>query len=222
STPWDVLFPYDKIHHKAENLPLSISRFGFFWGTYSYFIHRDVVADLLRICRYITAPLDEVLVAIGLKKRIKLLCIDTDWFRFDQSASISFVARKQTVIDYVDNYVVWSDEEIEEVRIIMHYLSAVASEVDVKIFLHAGTLLGAIRHGKIMNWDDDVDLMIDKKDSKALLDRIIRDKKYNITKWIWKTTGKAYYKVWKPGGYKVEGFEYTFPFVDIWIVETDR
>ncbi|WP_222867857.1 hypothetical protein, partial [Sphingobacterium phlebotomi] len=25
-----------------------------------------------------------------------------------------------------------------------------------------------------------------------------------------------------PGGYKVEGFEYTFPFVDIWIVETDR
>ncbi|TYR31246.1 hypothetical protein FXV77_21370, partial [Sphingobacterium phlebotomi] len=25
STPWDVLFPYDKIHHKAENLPLSIS-----------------------------------------------------------------------------------------------------------------------------------------------------------------------------------------------------
>lgn len=220
--PWDVLFPYDKIHHTSENLPISVSRFGFFWGTYSYFVHRKGIPNLLHICRSIAAPLDELLLVNGIKKKITLQCVQTDWFKFDQLRSISFLARTKSVNSYVNNYAVWNEQELEEVQTLLKYISSTATEIGVKVFLHAGSLLGAIRHGKIMDWDDDVDLMINERDSDKLINSILHHNKYRVTKWYWLKTGKVYYKIWKPGGYKVEGYEYTFPFIDIWTVEIDR
>lgn len=219
---WEVFFPYDKIHFTENNYPVSVSRFGFFWGTYCYCVNRDSVRELITYFQSIDSPLDEQLLTRAINKDLRFICAETDWFRYDQSNSPSLMARKETVNKYVKNYRVWADDEIAQVRSLLKYLSTIANEIDVKIFLHAGTLLGAVRHGKIMDWDDDVDLMIDSKDRESLISRVIQDGVYNVTEWEWKKTGRLYYKIWKEGGFKVDGYEYTFPFVDIWMVDTDK
>ncbi|GHE28997.1 LicD family protein [Sphingobacterium griseoflavum] len=217
---WDVFFPFDKVH--AENtavLPICISRFGLYWGSHIYFLSRYGVHQLIKFSNPITAPLDEFILENGIGGNVQLLYAETDWFRFEEQNSVSYIARKDTVISYVNNFKVWDIDELNQVRKLLSFISDLAESANIDIFLHAGTLLGAVRHKGIMHWDDDVDLMVNKKDVVVLLDMIERDGTYNITEWTWKKTGEKYFKIWKPGGHKVEGFEYTFPFVDIWLLD---
>lgn len=167
-------------------------------------------------------PIDEVLLSDGIEKKVKLIYADTNWFFFNQSKSQALKARKKSIFDYLKNYSVFQPEEFLQVKEILSYLSTIGKEEKIKIFLHAGTLLGYIRHRKIMDWDDDVDLMIDSKDLDALERRIKSDNLYEYSKCLWKKTNQVYYKIWKKGGFKVEGYEYTFPFVDIWILYSSK
>lgn len=212
-----VFFPYDLINANCKISPsVALSRFGFFWGSDAYFISRKTVSDLLVTCQKIYCPLDEQLLDFGINKSIRFICSDTNWIDYDFSTSPSYLSRRSSILDFLSNYSAWTEDELIEVRKILHYISEVATNLDVTIFLHAGTLLGSIRHGGIMAWDDDVDLMVMDVDVKSLIEKIKKDGIYEVMEWTWKKTGQVYYKVWKPGGYKVEGYAYTFPFVDIW------
>jgi len=212
---WDIFFPYDKINNKNENIPISISRFGFYWGTYSYFINKKTICNLLKVFKSITGPLDEELLTKGIQKEIRFYCAPTKWFEFDQPSSLCLLERNKSIATYITEYNVWEKKDLKKVNEILAYLSQISNELDLAIFLHAGTLLGAVRHAKIMNWDDDVDLMMDRKEAALLIDIISKDNKYKFTEWIWPKTGQKYYKIWALGGFKVDGYEYTFPFVDI-------
>ena len=50
------------------------------------------------------------------------------------------------------------------------YLDTLCREIGVPYALVYGNVLGAVRHGGFVPWDDDVDVMIDKKDYKRLCD----------------------------------------------------
>ncbi|APU97932.1 hypothetical protein BV902_17635 [Sphingobacterium sp. B29] len=216
-----VLFPFDLINSDTRlKMPIAFSRFGFYWGTSSYIISRKSIKELIEKCSEIRWPLAEQFLELGIDRKIKMIAVDTDWTMFSDRKAPSYLARKNSMIEYIRSYSAWEKDEISQVRGILTYLSETAASLDVKIFLHAGTLLGSIRHsGKIMPWDDDIDLMVKKEDLIKLIPAIRQDGIYNVTEWTWSKTGKTYYKIWKEGGYKTEGYEYTFPFVDIWWTE---
>jgi phosphorylcholine metabolism protein LicD len=102
----------------------------------------------------------------------------------------------------------------------------ILEEFKIKYFLISGTLLGYVRHNDFIPWDDDMDLMVDKK-IVELLPLIM--KKYGdelyfyychsyTIKFCFKNQGIDinYDKVKK---FCLNGNEYKFPFIDLFYFE---
>ncbi|MBR1404310.1 MAG: LicD family protein [Treponema sp.] len=56
----------------------------------------------------------------------------------------------------------------------MKYIDAICKENGLQYFLTGGNLLGAVRHGGFIPWDDDFDICVPKKDYRKLV-KILRD-----------------------------------------------
>lgn len=218
---WDILFPYDKLTGKSQQRPICLSRFGFFWGYYFYIIKRSGIEKLLKISA-IKQPLDEHILTSSKEGGLVIYAGSTDWYKYDETKSIAYQARYRSIINSFETYNVWDDDDKAKALKILLYISSKANEIDVKIGLHAGTLLGAVRHGRIMDWDDDIDLITSETDAVKLIEKINEEGIYNVTKWIWKKTGETYFKIWERDGKYTEGFEYSFPFVDIWLFKEEQ
>ena len=74
-------------------------------------------------------------------------------------------------------------EEIRSTLLgIMDEIDRVSKILGIKYFLHAGTLLGAIRHKGFIPWDDDVDLALFRKDYEILVENFnnVCNKRYKL------------------------------------------
>ena len=69
-----------------------------------------------------------------------------------------------------------SIQEVKEYQLAMlDYIDSLCEENQLTYSLAGGTLLGAIRHGGYIPWDDDIDLIMPRKDYESLLQLIISE-----------------------------------------------
>ena len=123
-------------------------------------------------------------------------------------------------MDYIDPYKVelspnLTDIDKTELKEIHYVLSlafkdliTVCDHNNLDYFVTGGTLLGALRHEDWIPWDDDIDIAMEKKDIKKLINIYKNDyylnKKYNI---------KIKKKGWK--GFKLFPKNYPKYFIDV-------
>ena len=74
-----------------------------------------------------------------------------------------------------------SQQEIKRHEIdILLELQRVCKENNIKFYLAYGTLLGAIRHGGFIPWDDDVDVIMSRPDYNKLVELNRREKIFDV------------------------------------------
>jgi phosphorylcholine metabolism protein LicD len=116
------------------------------------------------------------------------------------------------------------DNTLFTIREILRATNTIFNNYKIQYWADCGTLLGMVRHGDIIPWDDDGDISIFKEDEEQFLylRPVFEQYGYGIGKW------------W--GGYKIfplngqvsneikEGSEYfyRYPFVDVFIMEHDK
>ena len=62
-------------------------------------------------------------------------------------------------------------EEIKSTTIgVLNFIDEVCRQNELKYFLCGGTLLGAVRHNGFIPWDDDIDIMMPRKDYERLFE----------------------------------------------------
>lgn len=59
---------------------------------------------------------------------------------------------------------------------IVHVVDEICKKNNIKYFLFSGSLIGAIRHGGFIPWDDDMDICMLRKDYMRFVKAIMRDK----------------------------------------------
>lgn len=217
----ELFFPFNR--SKSENkLLIQPSRLGFFWGSHIYLLCLPGVAKLLTEAQ-IKQPLDEELLQLTAGRKIETFQANTDWFNYHDDLSPSYLARHETLSNKLFNNSAWSDVNKVRAQKLIGKLCEHATEAGVDVVLHGGTLLGAIRHGAIMPWDDDIDVGVDANRILDLLQSMDKSDELVYIKWngFFNKTHCIYYKVWlKDEGDSIGLFPYKFPFVDIWLYYT--
>ena len=219
---WDIIIPYDKLNiDPALRHEIFPSRLGYYWGSYFYIVNSIKIEKILSISE-IKQPVDEEILEASFGNQLKALVIETDWFKYNEEKCPIYQSRSRFLLDKIKNINLWSEQHKAQAISILGYLAETAQKLNLNLFAHAGTLLGIIRHGEIMPWDDDVDLCMADAEINILLDFIERENVISCTKRLWHKTGSEYYKFFFKDGEHKDGYDYTFPFVDIWLLFTSE
>lgn len=119
------------------------------------------------------------------------------------------------VVYYRKKYPLYISEEYQkEFYELMRRTDCILREHDIRYFIVCGTLLGSVRHGGIIPWDDDIDIGILEEDLPKL--QAIDFSKYNMqTRGIIKTnTGKIFWTDRLDSGKKMNSV-----FIDVFVFE---
>lgn len=214
---WDIFFPYDHNITEQPELYEMGYRLGYRWGTEAYFIHRRGIDKLLGIPS-IKQALDEELLALMMNDSLNLYYEKTDLIRYLEN-HLHKKSRKQEIWKALFSIAAWSSHDKELAGRLLTHLSHIAAIANVTLVLSEGSLLGHVRHGGIMPWDDDIDLALNEAQYGQLEAALSQQTDLAFGICYWGRAKIPYCKVWLPEGSEIPGYEHKFPFVDIWFYE---
>jgi GR25 family glycosyltransferase involved in LPS biosynthesis len=226
---WDVFYPFDK--SSITNNPGEIRRLsfeygpyllGYYWGSYAYMLSKSGANKLLGI-REIRQPVDEEILQMSIDGKLSMHISQSTFFHArDHSYSGIKAERDSAMKKVVQTMNVWSLEAKDRVRTILGLMSGYAVDSYCDLVLDSGTLLGYVRHGKILPWDDGVDLALDRLQFSRFVGKVDEYRSLRWRRIFWPKNASFYYKFWLEDGEKVGSHDYTFPSVDVWLYKGGR
>lgn len=214
---WDVLFPFEPRGTDEQFNPQYLV--GYYWGMAAYFVSKKGVDKLLSITE-IRQPVDEEILTMSLEDQLEVFCTEMNFLNYSENA-MQIKHRNDAIREAVFESTAWSPANKRKVYEMMETISKIAADHSIDLLLCDGSLLGQVRHGGIMPWDDDVDLALENsryKEFKCLIDNAGTLK---IDIFYWGNESVRYAKIWAEDGEDIPGFSYKFPFVDIWFYRED-
>ena len=120
--------------------------------------------------------------------------------------------------DFIPTKILTSYDNIKKNLDLFKIIKKILDINKIEYFIEGGGLLGICRNNKMMPWDDDIDIVILKKDINKLLDLREEFNKYNLDI----TTFFAGYKIYLKDGEKIKNYKFRYPFLDVFIgIEKD-
>lgn len=114
----------------------------------------------------------------------------------------------------------WDEGSIQRRRTLLARIEAAAGSADVQLQLYSGTLLGYVREGKVLDWDDDIDLALFGEDGlEGLLEAL---RAAGLETYRMPGHRDSLIKIFDPsyefipdgsGGH----WPHTWPFADLWV-----
>src|SRR5690606_18283663 len=189
---------------------------GYKWCDLNYLVSKDGASKVLHYTKEIDRSFCDNIILLSYEKKINVQVLEDTNLIFKARKMSYNCARNQEILRSIICKDRWNDGSRILARELISLLFFECRKLNLHIFLNEGSLLGCIRHGQIMPWDDDIDIAIEIKELELLFNAI---KKYNDLKmeWFFWKGQFPYCKIWMSNGQKIEGYDYMFPFIDVWI-----
>lgn len=101
-------------------------------------------------------------------------------------------------------------ELFDELNSLLNFTHHLLQSLHIRYAVTGGTLLGVMRHGNIIPWDDDLDLLLAEKGSQQKIISYLSHNDLYCTATFW-----GGMKLFKCNAQKIQGFQWKYPFVDI-------
>ena len=141
---WDIIIPENKIESRKEKNELYPSRLGYYFGSYIYILNSSKIDNLLALDN-LNLPIDEKLLDSAFSDKIKMLLIDFKCFDFDENKCPIYLNRNSYYLKHIYQINVWDEKQKEQALNISKYISDTSLKNNLKLYAHAGTLLGFVR-----------------------------------------------------------------------------
>lgn len=108
---------------------------------------------------------------------------------------------------------VWDAASLERMRALLRRVAVVSEAEAVPLYLYWGTLLGHVREGGILAWDDDVDLAVFEPERVQALQAALEAAGLQVE--LFRSRTDSMLKVFDPASPRVMGASWGYPFIDI-------
>lgn len=110
--------------------------------------------------------------------------LETFGYKFEENIiKVIDLPKLMTDYSYLDRskYIKLNREEVRNIQLgILDKIDQVSKKENLNYYLSSGTLLGAVRHGGYIPWDDDVDVFLPVNDYLKLIKVLEKDERYKI------------------------------------------
>ncbi len=203
---------------KLKYMPQQGYKLGYKWTDMNYLVSREGATIILNRIRDIDQTYCDIILGLILDEKLSGFSFEDNRLDFEIKAHTYNENRNQEIISTILNKNRWNTHDKKKVRELLQLTFLESKELGIDIFINEGTLLGCIRHGKIMDWDDDLDIAIDHRNVEVFLNKLKQNKNIEIgTAYLY---GKhLFYKIWLQDCKEIRGHKHKFPFIDIWPFE---